>query len=83
MTLHRLICNMHPEPAAIERICQVVRVRGFQVEQLRVRRQTNRLEIELEVTGERALPMLLTQIDKLHTVTGVWEEASERQQQAC
>ncbi|MFE8070986.1 ACT domain-containing protein [Marinobacteraceae bacterium S3BR75-40.1] len=71
MMSYAIDCRMDPEPAALERLCQVVRIRGFRIEQLAAQREGEALSIHLEVSGERSLGMLITQLEKLHTVYAV------------
>ncbi|MGP4843922.1 ACT domain-containing protein [Marinobacter sp. 1Y8] len=66
---HRMQCRMDAEPAALERLCQVVRIRGFTIDQMQVQMGQDFLEIELTVKGQRAIQMLASQLEKLHTVT--------------
>ncbi|MCH8499765.1 MAG: ACT domain-containing protein [Marinobacter sp.] len=66
---------MQAEPAALERLCQVIRVRGFEIEAMSMGREQSRLLIDLSLRGERPLPMLMAQLEKLHTVLHVAEQA--------
>ncbi len=68
---HRMQCRMDAEPAALERLCQVVRIRGFTIEKMQVQMGRGVLDIELTVKGERAVQMLVSQLEKLQTVTGL------------
>ncbi|MAA66981.1 MAG: acetolactate synthase [Alteromonadaceae bacterium] len=68
---HRMQCRMDAEPAALERLCQVVRIRGFTIEKMQVQMGRGVLDIELTVKGERAVQMLASQLEKLQTVTGL------------
>lgn len=65
---HTLTCRMAAEAAAIERLCQVTRIRGFRIEQMQVQADGGELEISMKLCGERSIDMLRSQIEKLHTV---------------
>lgn len=68
---YTLTCRMQWEAAALERLCQVVRVRGFRIAGMAVESQGDRLDISLTVEGCRPISMLRTQLEKLHTVIAV------------
>ncbi|SDX21233.1 ACT domain-containing protein [Marinobacter mobilis] len=72
---HHIHCEMNPEPAAIERLCQVIRVRGFQVTAMTAELRGSRWEMTFTVEGTRAVAMLQSQLEKLHTVTQVRTDA--------
>lgn len=65
---HTLTCRMAAEAAAIERLCQVTRIRGFRIEQMQVQADAGELEISMTLCGERSIDMLRSQIERLHTV---------------
>jgi|GEM_PF-3615813 len=67
-TSHHLSCRMQAEPAALERLCQVTRTRGFCIDQMAVSTEAGTLMIEMVVSGERSIEMLRKQLQKLHTV---------------
>ncbi|WP_148863643.1 ACT domain-containing protein [Marinobacter fonticola] len=67
--MHTLACRMSAEAAAIERLCQVTRIRGFRIEQMQVQTSDDGLEISMTLSGERSIDMLRSQLEKLHTVT--------------
>ena len=73
---YRITCRMQAEPAALERICQVVRVRGFRVRQMSADARDGELTIGLTVSGERPIGMLHTQLEKLHCVEAVTSGAA-------
>ena len=68
---YTLTCTMHAEAAALERLCQVIRVRGFRVARMAVESAGDMLDITLTLEGSRPIAMLKAQIEKLHTVAGV------------
>ena len=68
---HTLNCRMAFEPAALERLCQVVRIRGFRVAQMTVESIGDQLDIQLTLEGTRPIGMLKSQLEKLHTVMEV------------
>ena len=49
---HRMQCRMDAEPAALERLCQVVRIRGFTIEKMQVQMGRGVLDIELTDAGQ-------------------------------
>jgi acetolactate synthase II small subunit len=59
------------EAAALERLCQVVRIRGFRVARMAVERVDDQLDIQLILEGTRSIEMLKSQLEKLHTVAEV------------
>ncbi|GAA3566347.1 MULTISPECIES: acetolactate synthase 2 small subunit [Marinobacter] len=75
-TEHTLTCRMQAEPAALERLCQVVRVRGFRIRQMSADSADGQLTIGLTVSGERPIGMLQSQLEKLHTVAQVSTETT-------
>ncbi|SFM13721.1 ACT domain-containing protein [Marinobacter zhejiangensis] len=68
---HRIYCEMNPEPAAIERLCQVIRVRGFEVTGMNAELRDGTWEMALTLKGSRPVAMLQSQLEKLHTVNRV------------
>ena len=67
-TQHRIHCRMQQEAAALERLCQVVRIRGFRIQQMAVTTRDNQLDIALTLEGSRPVAMLQAQLEKLNTV---------------
>ncbi|WP_235937733.1 ACT domain-containing protein [Marinobacter caseinilyticus] len=81
-TCHQLACRMQAEPAALERVCQVIRIRGFRIDQMQVVNEGEVLAITLQLTGDRPVSMLCSQIEKLHsvlTLTLAGQQAPARQ----
>lgn len=70
-SLHSLSCRMTFESAALERLCQVVRIRGFRITRMAVESLGNQLEIHLTLEGTRPIAMLESQLAKLHSVAEV------------
>ena len=68
---HTLNCRMNQEAAALERLCRVVRVRGFRIASLAMEATDNVLDITLTLEGSRPIAMLQSQLEKLHTVASV------------
>ena len=68
---YTITCRMNHEAAALERLCQVVRIRGFRIEKMAVETSGGVLDIALTVQGTRPLTMLQSQLEKLHTVAEV------------
>ncbi|MFW5825473.1 MAG: ACT domain-containing protein [Marinobacter sp.] len=68
---YRIHCRMTPEAAALERLCQVVRVRGFRIAKMAMESSTDTLDIALTLQGTRPIGMLQRQLEKLQTVVGV------------
>lgn len=66
-----LNCRMAYESAALERLCQVVRIRGFRVARMAVESVDEHLDIQLTLEGTRPIAMLQAQLEKLHTVVEV------------
>ncbi|WP_227515576.1 ACT domain-containing protein [Marinobacter salinus] len=62
---------MSYETAALERLCQVVRIRGFRIAKMAVESAGEHLDIMLTLEGTRPIAMLQAQLEKLHTVTEV------------
>jgi acetolactate synthase II small subunit len=81
---YTLNCRMASEPAALERLCQVVRIRGFRVASMAVESVGDHLDINLTLEGRRPIAMLQSQLEKLHTVmeVGFGEVAVARSQSA-
>lgn len=50
---YTLTCTMHAEAAALERLCQVIRVRGFRVARMAVESAGDMLDITLTLEGSR------------------------------
>lgn len=71
MPRHTLTCRMAFEAAALERLCQVVRIRGFRVARMAAESTGDYLNIELTLEGTRPIAMLQSQLEKLHTVVEV------------
>lgn len=68
---HTIHCRMNHEAAALERLCQVVRVRGFRITRMAVETAGAHLNIALTLEGTRPIAMLQSQLEKLHTVAEV------------
>ncbi|MBZ0334149.1 hypothetical protein MARI_18310 [Marinobacter sp. JH2] len=68
---YNLNCRMQSEAAALERLCQVVRVRGFRISEMSMSSGNEHLEIALTLEGARPIAMLQAQLEKLHTVAEV------------
>lgn len=68
---YTLNCRMNQEAAALERLCQVVRIRGFRVARMAVESSEGQLNIALTLEGARPIAMLQSQLEKLHTVAEV------------
>ncbi|ABC33477.1 Acetolactate synthase (isozyme II), small (regulatory) subunit [Hahella chejuensis KCTC 2396] len=64
-------CKISSQPGALERVMRVVRVRGFQVEDLRLQRLPDGYEAQLTVSGSRPPETLLRQLQKLLDVKGL------------
>ncbi len=62
---HILQCTLQATPEAPERILQVIRIRGFEVNSMQLRREGERLLVELRLGGERSIENLVRQLDKL------------------
>ncbi|MCS5564238.1 MAG: ACT domain-containing protein [Oleiphilaceae bacterium] len=71
---YTLTCRMSQEAAALERLCQVVRIRGFKIARMAVESAGEHLDIALTLEGSRPIAMLQAQLLKLHTVVEVAEE---------
>ena len=68
---YTLTCQMNHETAALERLCQVIRIRGFRVAKMVVEGVGENLDIILTLEGTRPIAMLQAQLEKLHTVAEV------------
>lgn len=68
---YTLNCRMNQEAAALERLCRVVRVRGFRIVRMTMESAGGYLEITLTLEGSRSVSMLQSQLEKLYTVVGV------------
>ncbi len=72
---YTITCRMNHEAAALERLCQVVRIRGFRIAKMAVESSVESaeetLDIALTIQGSRPVAMLQSQLEKLHTVVEV------------
>ena len=68
---YTLTCRMSQEAAALERLCQVVRIRGFRIARMAVESAGEHIDIALTLEGTRPIAMLQSQLEKLHTVVEV------------
>ena len=68
---YTITCRMSHEAAALERLCQVVRIRGFRIAKMAVETADGALDIALTIQGARSVSMLQSQLEKLHTVLEV------------
>ncbi|PXX90395.1 acetolactate synthase [Marinobacter vulgaris] len=71
MPSYTLNCRMSREAAALERLCQVIRVRGFRIARMAVESAGDHIDIALTLEGTRPISMLQSQLEKLHTVAEV------------
>ena len=58
-------CILRQSPEALERVLQVIRIRGFRLLHLEMNQQGERLHLEMTVQGERPVDNLLQQLRKL------------------
>ena len=65
---YTLTCRMADEAAALERLCQVVRIRGFRIAKMTMEANGEALNIALTLQGSRPIAMLQSQLEKLQTV---------------
>lgn len=68
---YQIHCRMTHEAAALERLCQVVRIRGFRIAKMAMESSGDALDIALTLEGSRSIGMLQSQLEKLQTVMGV------------
>lgn len=68
---YRIHCRMNQEAAALERLCQVVRIRGFRIATMAMETTGDLLDIALTVEGTRPIGTLQRQLEKLQTVVSV------------
>ena len=68
---YTLSCRMNEEAAALERLCRVVRVRGFRISKMAMESTGGGIDIALTLEGSRPIAMLQSQLEKLQTVAGV------------
>lgn len=68
---YTLSCVMVDEAAALERLCQVVRIRGFRIAKMAMENTGEMLDITLTLQGNRPVAMLQSQLEKLQTVSVV------------
>ena len=80
---HVLHCCMQSEPAGLERLCRVVRVRGFRIVGMSVECTGEHFDIALTLEGSRPIAMLQSQLLKLHTVGEVVLGEQQMQSVAC
>ena len=80
---HILHCRMQSEPAGLERLCRVVRVRGFRIAGMSVESSGEHFDIALTLEGSRPISMLQSQLLKLHTVGEVVLGEQEMRSVAC
>jgi acetolactate synthase II small subunit len=71
MPSYTLNCQMSHEAAAMERLCQVIRIRGFRIARMTAESRQGTLIIALTLEGMRPIAMLQSQLEKLHTVAAV------------
>ena len=74
---HILHCRMEAEAAGLERLCRVVRVRGFRIASMAVESSGGHFDIALTLEGTRPIAMLQSQLLKLHTVAEVILDAQQ------
>lgn len=75
--IYRFVCCMEDEPAGVERLCQVVRRRGFRIDRLEAERLHGHLCVDIHVAGTRAPDTLKRQIEKIVTVRSVRQPLAE------
>ncbi|GGY62127.1 ACT domain-containing protein [Marinobacter zhanjiangensis] len=68
---YQIYCRMTHEAAALERLCQVVRIRGFRIAKMTMESSGEALNIALTLEGSRPIGMLQSQLEKLQTVVAV------------
>jgi len=80
---HILHCRMEAEAAGLERLCRVVRVRGFRIASMAVESSAGHFDIALTLEGSRPIAMLQAQLLKLHTVAEVVVGEQQMRSVAC
>ena len=65
-------CNVENTPAILERLLRTVRVRGFALENLKMKANNQNLDIEFNVCGGRSITMLINQLNKLVDVNNIY-----------
>jgi acetolactate synthase II small subunit len=80
---HILYCRMQSEPTGLERLCRVVRVRGFRIAGMSVECSGEHFDIALTLEGSRPISMLQSQLLKLHTVGEVVLGERQMRSVAC
>lgn len=58
-------CIIMNQPAALERVIRVIRVRGFSIESMQVSKEFNELKASFLLSGERSITNLIHQLEKL------------------
>ena len=64
-------CTLRNNPETLERVLQVIRIRGFQLLQLEMQQQNGQLLLNLNVKSERPLDNLVQQLRKLADMRNV------------
>ncbi|WP_088329334.1 acetolactate synthase 2 small subunit [Lacimicrobium sp. SS2-24] len=59
------------QPAALERVLQTARYRGFKVRQLQMRQRGSGLQLSMQVSGPQPINILTTQLHKLYDLASL------------
>lgn len=64
---YQIELHLNNQPAALERVLQVVRYRQFQLEALQIQPQgQDKLTVQLKVSGQQSINILTSQLNKLY-----------------
>ena len=69
--MHTFNISVNDQPAVLERLLRVVRHRGFILKSLDVQTSDDQLNIVLSVESERAVSLLVNQLQKLYDVNQI------------
>lgn len=72
-----LHCTIADQPAALERLLQTVRIRGFHVQNMDVNKQAHILKVRLTVVGARSPDLLMRSLERQHDVESIFYETKQ------
>ncbi|WP_439238907.1 acetolactate synthase 2 small subunit [Lonepinella sp. BR2919] len=71
MLLNELTIVANHSPEVLERILRVIRLRGYTVTQLTMKLENGKVWLDIHLTSQREIHLLINQLIKLHDVVDV------------
>ncbi len=69
---YKISLQLHDQPAALERVLQVIRYRQFEVDEMAMSKNTqDKLTVDLKVSSQHSINILTSQLNKLYDLAAL------------